>query len=135
MPERPLPDVPPEKYRTFQALPVFNERWEELGLTERDLLHLMGELMADPAAGTPVPGGGGLRKARFAPPSWATGKSGGCRVYYAHFPGYGVVVLAIVFAKSEGEDIGVAHRKLLAAAVGRVEAALQAERRRRRKKT
>lgn len=42
-----------------------------------DLQALERILIANPDAGDVIPGTGGLRKLRFAPPSWHTGKRGG----------------------------------------------------------
>lgn len=122
---RPLPDVPPGLYRTFYELPTFAACWGAMGLTERDRLALQAELMTDPDAGAVVRGTGGLRKLRFAPPGRSVGKSGAVRVYYAHLPEFGVVVLAVAFGKSERADIGPRERKALAAAVTALETALR----------
>ncbi len=132
-----LPDVSPDQYRTFFALPVFLRRWAEMGLTDDDLLMLQAELMTDPAAGAVVPGGGGMRKVRFAPPSRGGGKSGGARVYYLDLSRFGVIVLAVAFLKSEAQDIGAEQKQALARAVGEIEAELARRRRaaERRKRT
>lgn len=132
-----LPDVSPDQYRTFFALPVFERRWAEMGLTDADLLALQAELMTDPAAGTVVPGAGGLRKVRFAPPSRGGGKSGGARVYYLDLSRFGVIVLAVAFLKGEAQDIGADQKRALATVVGVIEAELTRRRARaeRRKRT
>jgi len=73
----------------INQLPTFVAKWRGLGLTDDDLRFLEAALMANPDAGPVMRGTGGLRKMRFAPPSWHTGKSGAVRVCYAHFPEYG----------------------------------------------
>ena len=125
MASRPLPDVTPEQYRTFYELPTFAACWSSLGLNGRARLALQAELMKAPDAGAVVPGAGGLRKLRFAPPGGSKGKSGAVRVYYAHLPDFGVVVLAVAFGKSERVDIGPRQRRALASAVASLEAALR----------
>jgi hypothetical protein len=125
--------VSPEQYRTFYDLSVFVERWAELGLDGDDLLALRAALMAAPSAGAVVPGAGGLRKLRFAPPSRRTGKSGAVRVYYAHLADFGVIVLAVASGKSEADDIGLAQRRALARAVGAIRSALRERRSKRRR--
>lgn len=85
-------NVTPERYRTFVELSTFVRRWAELELSEDDRVALMGAIMQDPACGDAVPGGGGLRKMRFAPEARGGGKSGGYRVYYPNLTGLGVVV-------------------------------------------
>jgi hypothetical protein len=124
----PLPDVPPDQYRTFYELPTFAAQWGSLKLDESDRLALQAELMTDPGAGAVVRGTGGLRKLRFSPPSQMKGKRGAVRVYYAHLPDWGVVVLAVAFGKSERADIPARQRKVLAAAVESLEAALRKRR-------
>lgn len=126
--------VSPEQYRTFYDLPVFVERWAELGLGDNDLLALRAALMVSPSAGAVVPRAGGLRKLRFAPPNWRAGKSGAVRVYYAHLADFGVIVLAVVFGKSEAGDIGPTQRRALARAVGAIRAALRERRDARRRR-
>src|SRR5215212_1670612 len=45
----------------------------------RGLRALELQIMNDPAAGDVIPGGGGVRQLRFAPPSWRRGKSAATR--------------------------------------------------------
>jgi hypothetical protein len=115
-------DRPPQApYPGFVELPTFTRRWAALGLDDRDLQALQEFLGDDPDVGNVVRGAGGLRKARFAPPSWRTGKSGAVRVYYANLPGVGVIVLAVVFAKGEASDIGAKQRRALIEQVRAIE--------------
>jgi hypothetical protein len=107
----------PHELRDFIDLPGFTARWDALGLTDADRSALEFEIMADPAAGAVVPTSGGFRKLRFAPPSWGRGKRGALRVYYAHIPGLGVVLLGSVFSKTEKADLSADQRKTLASLV------------------
>jgi hypothetical protein len=110
-------DRPPSApYPGFTELPTFTRRWAALGLGDEDLQDLQQLLGEAPTAWPVVPGAGGFRKARFAPPSWpGGGKSGGVRVYYAHLPGYGMILLGAAYAKGQQGDLSAAEKKGLAA--------------------
>ncbi len=69
--------------RSFVELALFRSRWEDLGLTDVDLIRLQTELLADPKVGDVMRGTGGVRKMRFA--FEHKGKSGGVRVIYIDF--------------------------------------------------
>jgi hypothetical protein len=58
-------------------------------------------------------GTGGLRKIRFAPPSWRRGKSGGIRVGYAFFEEYSTVALIVAYAKKGKADVTPAERAVI----------------------
>ena len=68
---------------TLIQLSAFVAKWSKLKLSDEDLQSLEGALIADPQIGDLIPGTGGLRKLRFAPPSRHTGKRGAFRVIYA----------------------------------------------------
>jgi hypothetical protein len=61
---------------TIVQLAAFVSDWKRLGLDDEDLQALENIFRRSPEAGTVIPGTGGFRKVRFAPPSWHTGKSG-----------------------------------------------------------
>jgi hypothetical protein len=103
----------------FIELGPFTAQWASLGLTDTHLAELQTQLAANPAAGAVVRGGG-LRKVRFAPGGWTTGRRGALRVYYADIPGLGVVVLATAFAKSATGDVSRAMVQDLAAMVSAI---------------
>jgi hypothetical protein len=54
---------------TLVQLPLFSDKWRRMKLGDEDLQALEYLLIQNPAAGAVVPGTGGLRKLRFAPPS------------------------------------------------------------------
>jgi len=56
-------------------------------------------------------GTGGLRKIRFAPPSWNTGKSGATRACYAIFSEAEACVLFTIFAKNEQPNLTAAQKR------------------------
>src|SRR5262245_55244699 len=85
----------------FIELRPFAEGWRELELADDDALALEIAIMQRPKGFPVVPGTGGLRKMRFAPPTWRRGKSGAVRVGYAYLQQYGTVLLVIAYAKTE----------------------------------
>lgn len=89
--------------RSFVELPLFRSRWEDLGLTDADLLRLQAELLADPKVGEVMRGTGGVRKMRFA--FEHKGKSGGVRVIYIDFEVYEKIYLLTAYAKNEEENL------------------------------
>lgn len=48
--------------RTFIEVPIFTNRWKELGLTDEDLRELENVLLRNPKAGDTIQGTGGIRK-------------------------------------------------------------------------
>ncbi len=87
---------------------MFAKRWSQFKLTDEDLQSLERLLMERPLAGSVMPGTGGLRKIRFAPPSAHTGKSGAYRVgYIVHGQ---VLVLLVIFPKSEQPNLTGAEK-------------------------
>lgn len=98
----------PEDLVNFIELKPFTRKWAELGLTDDDLEALQVVLMAEPKVGAVVKGTGGLRKMRFAPPG--QGKRGGLRVCYVYYPEFHVMVLAIVYPKTEKDDLSASQR-------------------------
>jgi hypothetical protein len=115
----------PEDLINFIELPWFSDSWEDLALTDDDLSALQIVIMCDPNAGKVIQGTGGLRKLRYSPEAWNTGKSGALRACYVYFEKYGVVLLSLVFKKAELEDISPAGRKAIKKAVERIESQLK----------
>ena len=102
-------------WSSFYEFRLFTRRWQALGCNDADLRALQMDLLEDPTGWPVVPGAGGWRKARFAPPSWGAGKSGAVRVYYAELPEVGLIILGTAFAKTEASDLGPKEKKALAA--------------------
>jgi hypothetical protein len=90
---------------SFVQLEPFIVAWEELGLSDTDLIALEGQVLRAPLAAPVVQGTGGARKLRFAPPSWKRGKSGATRVVYFYFQAGPAIFLLAVYAKSDQEEI------------------------------
>ena len=107
---------------TFVQLSPFADKWRKLGLTDDDLAALESILLADPEAGSVMAGTNGLRKVRFAPPSWRTGKSGATRVCYVHIAVADVIYFVTFFAKSEKANLTAAERNKMRALLVRIRA-------------
>ena len=105
------PALKPEDILTFIEMHGFHDDLKRLGLTDDDLLALQLGIMAMPDGGAVIPGCGGLRKVRFAPKRWKTGKSGAARFCYVYFSEWGAVLLVAAYSKDEQDDIHPADRK------------------------
>jgi hypothetical protein len=103
----------------------FAADWRRLGLGDEDLRALESAVMQRPERGSVMRGTGGLRKVRFAPPSWHTGKSGAVRVCYAWFPSHARVYFVALFAKNEKANLSAAERQAAAAYARRIANALE----------
>jgi hypothetical protein len=101
----------PEDLLTFVELHGFADDWRDLRLTDEDLQALQVMIMTKPDGAPVVPGTGRLRKVRFAPSSWNSGKRGAARVCYVYFQEFGLVLLVIAYSKNEKDDMPAAHKK------------------------
>jgi hypothetical protein len=101
-----------EDFLHFVELDEFRDDWKGLGLdVERDLWNLQLLIMSDPGGPPVISGTGGLRKVRFSPEGWETGKSGAVRVCYVHFPEYWTILLVIAYGKNEKDDVTDSERR------------------------
>jgi hypothetical protein len=105
----------------FIQMKGFFEDWQELGLSDNDLRSLEVAIMTKPKGFPVVPGTDGLRKARFSPRGWRTGKSGALRVGYAYFPKVSVVVLIVAYAKNEQDNLTAKEKKAIRDLIKRLE--------------
>lgn len=95
-----------ESFLHFVELDEFADDWEQLGLdVENDLWDLQIDIMNDPEAAPIISGTGGLRKMRFAPRGWHSGKSGAVRVCYAYFKRHWTVLLVMAYSKGRKETL------------------------------
>lgn len=101
-----------ESLLNFVETTVFTRAWDhELRLdVESDLLSLQLQIMAAPKTPPVIPGTGGLRKLRFAPANWPTGKSGGVRVCYVYFEEFRVVLLVFAYDHRSKDDLSHAEK-------------------------
>jgi len=121
----------PEQFLHFVELDEFRSDWERLGLdVEGDLLALQMQLMGNPDGGPVIAGSGGLRKLRFAPPAWPTGKRGGVRVCYCWWPKHWMILLVMAYEKSRKSDLSATERASIRRYLERTERWLDEQRRR-----
>jgi len=123
----------PEELLHFIEFPAFSKAWEkELGLGDDALAELQSLIMANPTVHPVVRGTGGLRKLRFAPTTWHTGKRGAVRVCYVYFQDHGAVLLLAAYSKSQKDDLTSTERSLISGAITRAKSALDQLRQARR---
>jgi hypothetical protein len=103
----------------------FDRDWVRLGLSDETLRSFQNALASDPHLGSVVEGTGGLRKARFTPPTARRGKSGAFRIGYVHLPQLRTFVLVTVWGKGHKANISPAKRNALAKAIREVEHVLE----------
>ena len=115
----------PEDLLNFWELEWFVKSWDDLELSDEDLGALQILIMCDPKAAPVMQGTKGLRKLRYSPEGWDTGKSSAIRVWYVHFEKYGHVLLALVFKKGELDDLSDAGKKAVNQAILRIERSLK----------
>lgn len=95
---------------TFVQLRVFEGDFRDLSLEDEDLRALEAAIMERPDVGRVIAGTGGLRKMRFAPPSWNRGKSDATRVCYVWFVEAEAVYLVTIYTKQEMDNISPADK-------------------------
>lgn len=88
--------------RTAIETPTFQRQVNKLW-TEEQRLDFLAWLAANPEAGDVVPGAGGARMVRWTMPG--TGKRGGARVIYFNYAEDGTVLLVMMYAKSDCENV------------------------------
>lgn len=110
----------PEDLLTFIELRPFTRSWEQLRLSDSDLQALQVMIMTWPKSGDVIKGAGGLRKLRFSPAKWPSGKSGGLRVCYSYFEEVATIVFALVYAKNKKDDLDEDEKAAIRIAIERV---------------
>jgi len=118
------PVLRPEDWLRFVELEPFPRQWKSLNLTDDDLSALQTIIVVDPNIGSVVKGSGGLRKVRFSTPGSHAGKRGAYRVFYCHFPDYGLAILWAILAKGEKDDLTKAELNAFAAMILRLQGLL-----------
>jgi mRNA-degrading endonuclease RelE of RelBE toxin-antitoxin system len=117
----------PEKWPRFVRFPSFTRDWERLGLEDADLQSLELEILKDPTRAPVIPGTGGLRKIRFAGLKAARGKRGAYRICYVSFPEFGTIALAVIFGKSEKDNLNQDDRRAISAVIAAYREELERE--------
>lgn len=119
----------PEELLDFIQSTTFEKQWQGLGLDdEADLAALEMAIMAYPTGAPVIEGTGGLRKLRFAPARWKTGKSGAARVCYAYFEEFGIVYLINAYRKNRKETLTSAEKRAIKSMIARIEVGLHRRR-------
>lgn len=98
---------------TFAQVSGFVAQWRALKLTDTDLFALEAALMDRPEAGDLMRGTGGVRKVRFAPPSWHMGKSGSTRVCYIVLVESDFCYLLAIYPKNQKDNLTRSERNEL----------------------
>jgi hypothetical protein len=88
--------------RTAIETPTFQRQADDYW-TEDQRLDFLAWLAANPEAGDVIPGADGARKVRWTLPG--IGKRGGARVIYFNHAEDGTVLLAMMYAKSDRENV------------------------------
>lgn len=117
----------PEDLLTFVELDGFADDWKELKLDDDALLALQILIMSAPVKAPVIKNTGGLRKLRFAPSSWNTGKQGAARVCYVFFQEYSLVLLVAAYAKNAQDDLSAEERRAICQLIERERKALAAD--------
>ncbi len=68
-------------------------------------------LLHNPERGSVIPGTGGLRKLRWS--IGGRGRRGGLRVIYYWFPEPEVILMLMIYSKSEQDDLSVAQKRVI----------------------
>ena len=118
----------PKLWLRFVQVGSFAQSWKGLGLGDAALRELEMLINVDPAAAPVIVGTGGLRKIRFAPSSWRTGKSGAVRVYYALFVIDGTILLIHAHDKTTADTMPAEEKRVVKAIIDRAERAFQQSR-------
>jgi hypothetical protein len=105
----------------------FDRKWRAARLSDEDLQALEQLIMRRPDAGDVIRGAGGLRKIRFAPPTWHRGKSGALRICYAVYQEFGLIFLVTLFGKNEQANLTDAERQQAKLVLERITAGLRKE--------
>jgi hypothetical protein len=106
----------------------FDTAWSALGLTDEDHADLEQKILKGPLVAPVISGTDGVRKMRYAPPSWNTGKRGALRVCYVCFIDLGTIVLLTVYPKNVKDTLSAADKKAVNQAVASFRDRLQASR-------
>lgn len=124
------PRLRPEEMYEFVHLNEFDRAFNELNLTDYDLFELQNSIMEYPTRAPVIPGTGGIRKMRFAPSSVLHGKRGGFRVCFLIIEESHIVVLILIYPKTEKDDLNPEEKKTLKELSGRFRVAYAKKHRR-----
>lgn len=89
---------------------IFSHQVQEL-LTDEEYRLLQIAIIQHPESGDIIPGSGGLRKKRWS--LGGKGKRGGTRTIYFWAVGKGQVLMLLIYAKNEKDDLSKEQLKIL----------------------
>lgn len=104
----------------FVQLDQFKHDWSDLKLDDDDLRALEVCIMGDPDGPPVIEATGGARKLRFASNRWTTGKRGGVRIVYVHFPEKGVIVLLAAYGKVKKDTLTAREKQAVKSLIDRI---------------
>lgn len=116
----------PEDLLDFVETRRFTADWDDVALDDDAFTALQIGIMSNPRGGAPIEGTGGLRKLRFAPRKWHTGKRGALRVCYAYLEDYALVFLIRAYGKNEKDDLTGEEKKAIRRLLERINQELSA---------
>lgn len=119
----PTHQLGPSGFYEFIHLHCFDESFQNFHLDDDDLTALQMMIMGNPKGLPVIRGTGGIRKTRFAPLKENRGKSGGYRVCYAVFEEVSVIVLILIYSKSEQDDLSSEEKNELKELYNRIKEA------------
>lgn len=108
----------PEDLLSFIELRAFSKRWDDLGLTDKEMSLLQALIMIDPTSSPIIEGTGGLRKMRCGRGN--KGKSDGFRVCYVYYEEFKIVLMVIIYAKNEQDNIPDAQKPAIRKIIERI---------------
>lgn len=103
--------------RIFVEVPLFTQKWHELGLNDDNLRDLQNILLQNPKQGDTIPNTGGLRKNRIALENKCKGKRGGARVLYVDIELKEKIYFINVYSKDEKADLTPDEKKAFKAVI------------------
>ena len=106
-----------KRYLSFINARPFAAAWNDLGLTDDDHADLEDKILNGPLRPPVIPGTHGVRKLRYAPPSWNRGKRGALRVCYVCFLNLGTIVLLTAYPKNVKDTLTAADTENINRAV------------------
>jgi hypothetical protein len=120
-----MTEFKPEEWPRIIQLAVFSRKLDELRFGHDDVIALERIVQENPFEGKLVVGTHGLRKLRFARPDEHRGKSGSYRIGYFYYPEFGVIVLGLLWDKSEKANLTTREKNVIAEAAKGFEVALR----------
>jgi len=109
--------------REFVILPIFEQQWKTLNLSDEDLRAVEWFLCKYPDSGDVITQTGGLRKLRWG--AEGRGKRGGVRILYIDFPLYEKTFFITVYPKNQKDDLNQEEKKIIRKLVSDLETELK----------